>query len=175
MSRQEIPANRDLAALAPKVRLATEKVLAGMAAEGFKAKQYDTLRTQDRQAFLFGKGRTPEQLVDAGCTSVCFAWPTCADGKVTNCSQADQSWHGYGLAVDIVEDDATPWTAAQAFWHAVSTHGVAAGFVWGGSWKRFPDLPHLQWAKCPISPTEDDKLLLKTKGKEAVWAKYDAA
>ena len=57
MSRPEIPANRDLAALAPKVRAAVEAVLFAMAADGWKAKQFDTLRTADRQAFLFEIGR----------------------------------------------------------------------------------------------------------------------
>ena len=173
MPPTEVPVNRNLADLAPAVQKAAERVLAGMRARGFKAVQFDTLRTAERQNFLFGKGRTPEQCIEAG-ISAYWSWQTCPDGEVTKATYGD-SWHNFGVAVDIVENDATPWTASQAFWHALSELAIENGFVWGGSWRRFPDLPHLQWGRCPISPTTDDKLLLETKGPSAVWAKYFAA
>jgi hypothetical protein len=173
MSRPEVPANRDLAALAPKVRVAVEAVLAAMAVDGWKAVQFDTLRTHDRQAFLFGKGRKPEQLIEAG-LSAYWSWPMCPDGKVTKAAFHTQSWHGYGLACDIVQNDKDPWVAPQAFWHAIGRHAQEHGLKWGGNWTRFPDLPHTQWALCPTSPSADDKLLLETKGLAAVWKKYGA-
>lgn len=172
MTPKEVPVNRSLADLAPAVRKAAERVLAGMKEDGFKCIQFDTLRTADRQSYLFGKGRTPEQCLEHG-VSAYWAWPTCPDGKVTNATNG-QTWHNYGMAVDFVENDATPWTASQAFWHALSRHAVENGLLWGGSWRRFPDLPHTQWAKCPISPPLDDALELLKNGPEGIWKKYHA-
>jgi peptidoglycan L-alanyl-D-glutamate endopeptidase CwlK len=172
MPPKEVPVNRSLADLAPAVRVAAERVLAGMKADGFKCVQFDTLRSADRQNFLFGKGRTPEQCIEKG-ISAHWAWPTCPDGKVTKATHG-QSWHAYGLAVDFVENDATPWTASQAFWHALSKHAIANGFTWGGSWTRFPDLPHCQWAKVPTGPPIEDILELQRNGPKSSWAKYHA-
>lgn len=173
MSRLMVPNQSDLSLLAPKVRAAVEAVLAEMATKGFRAKVFETVRTPARQEFLFGKGRTPEQCLEVGVPAV-YAWPLCPDGKVTNAPMADFSWHAYGLAADIVEDDATPWTAPQAFWHALGDAAVRNGLTWGGSWTRFPDLPHVQWAKCPTGPTAIDKLGLKEKGMAHVWKTYQA-
>ena len=174
MSRLEVPATSDLAVLAPLVRTAVEAVLADMALGGFKAKVFETVRTPERQEFLFGKGRTPEQCLEVGVPAV-YGWPTCPDGKVTKAPMNGFSWHGFGLAADIVENDATPWTASQAFWHCLGDSATKHGLIWGGSWARFPDLPHVQWARAPQSPTENDRLLLKDSGMQAIWRRYGAA
>lgn len=172
--RRDIPPVRDLAALAPAVRVAAERVLAGMVGAGWKAMPFDTLRTADRQAFLFGKGRTAEQCLEAGIDAK-WAWPLCSDGKVTNAASHLKSWHGFGLAVDIVQADATPWIAPQGFWNALGYHAVANRLTWGGAWRAMLDLPHCQWSRCPTSPTADDRWLYEHKGIEAVWQRYGAA
>lgn len=170
MKRLVIPANTSLDLLAPKVRLAADRVLAGMAAAGFKAVQFDTLRTNDRQGFLYGKGRTAEQLEAVGVKTV-FAWPDCPDGIVTKAPKADQSWHGAGCAFDVVENDKSPWNAPQAFWNTLGTLARANGLAWGGDW-RFLDLPHCQARILPPSPTPTDRLLLAKNGVSAIWSKY---
>lgn len=170
MPPKEVPANRNLADLAPAVRVAAERILAGMKERGFKAVQFDTLRTLERQSFLYGKGRMPEQCIEGG-ISAYWAWPTCPDGKVT---KTMLSVHRLGLAFDIVENDASPWTASQSFWHTLGDLAVANGMVWGGSWSRFPDLPHCQWAKYPSTFDVTDLQLMEKDGIEAVWRKYHA-
>lgn len=173
MPRIHVPAVTDLSVVAPKLREAVTRVLQGMKDDGWKPKVVETLRTSDRQQFLFGKGRTPEQCVAKGVADI-YGWPACPDGIVTNAPFPQNSWHGFGLAVDIAEDDATPWIASQAFWHALGRHAGENGLLWGGAWRRLPDLPHVQWAGCALSPSVSDKLLLDTQGLNAVWAKYRA-
>lgn len=171
MARTVVLPNRDLARLAPAVRVAAERVLASLAAEGHKAMAFDTIRSADRQAFLFGKGRTPEQCVEAG-IDASWAWPTCADGIVTKAASPYKSWHGFGLAVDIVQADATPWIAPQVFWQRLGWYASANKLYWGGAWVNILDLPHCQWSRCPNGPGIEDRRLLENEGMEAVWKKY---
>lgn len=170
--RRVVPATTDIAVLAPGVQGAVAAILAGMAQAGFKAIQYDTLRTKDRQAFLYGKGRTAEQLVAVGLDAQ-WAWPDCPDGRVTNAPTIDSTWHGYGLACDIVENDKTPWIASQAFWNTLGELARANNMTWGGDWKM-KDLPHCQWRWCPATPPPSDRILLFKSGMDAVWQRYRA-
>lgn len=79
--------------------------------------------------------------------------------KVTNAA-AGQSFHNYGLAVDIVLlldkngdgifetaswDTKADWDKDQiADWVEVVKVFEKYGWEWGGSWKKFKDLPHFQ-------------------------------
>lgn len=152
----EVPVQRALDVCAPKfataVRLMMEKMAGGLVEQVF-----ETLRTPERQKFLYGFGRDYDD----------------GRGKVTNAKTNLMSWHGFGLAVDVVEKDGTPWDAPPTFWNAIGEAAVAQGLTWGGSWVK-PDLPHVQWGRCPASPTESDRVLYATQGIEAVWAKYGA-
>lgn len=172
MPRLHIPECHDPSLLAPKVRDAVEGVLREMQDRGFTAKIFETLRTPERQWYLYGKGRTAEQCLEMNVPPQ-YAWPTCPDGQVTKSPAAIKSWHGYGLACDIVENDATPWLASQAFWNTLGASAKRHGLVWGGNWK-FLDLPHVQWGACPQSPKGSDALALKHHGTEYVWTNYRA-
>lgn len=61
-------------------------------------------------------------------------------------ARAGQSLHNYGLAVDfiIVSDDGkrTLWTEGKK-WTRVGAIAKSLGFVWGGDFELFRDLPHL--------------------------------
>lgn len=146
-----------LTAMAPKMQVATLNIIKGMTDAGFKAKVFETLRTPERQAFLYGFGRKYDD----------------GRGVVTKVDDSRKGWHHFGLAVDIVEADATPWTAPQAFWKTLGSLAEKEGLAWGGRWK-FLDLPHSQWGICPASPTNLDRALEAAEGIEAVWAKYKA-
>ena len=151
----EIPAIRTSVGSAPKFAAAVNQVLAGLA-DG-RELPFEWLRTPERQAYLYGFGREYDD----------------GRGIVTNAQTALWSWHGFGLACDVVEKSNTPWGAPPTFWNRIGTAGEAAGLVWGGRWHH-PDLPHLQWAACPVTPTDDDRAMLAAEGVMAVWAKYDA-
>lgn len=124
---------------------------------GLPEHPFEWLRTAERQTFLHGFGRRYDD----------------GRGKVTAALTHLNSWHGFGLAVDIVEKDATPWNAPVSFWNAIGDAAEANGLSWGGRWHR-PDLPHVQWGPCPKSPTDEDRALYLSKGIEAVWVKYGA-
>lgn len=153
----EVPVQSGTGGLAPKVQEAVERVLSRMRAEGFNPRLFETLRTAERQDFLFGFGRRYDD----------------GRGIVTKVQSHLHGWHGYGLAVDIVENDATPWTAPQAFWNALGAAAEANGMTWGGRWK-FLDVPHIQWGGCRVSPSARSRELLASGGPPAVWAEVGA-
>lgn len=73
--------------------------------------------------------------------------------KVTN-AKGGQSWHNYGLAIDIVlivDGKTASWDEKTDFdgdgladWQEVVYVFGLFGWEWGGSWKTFPDKPHFQ-------------------------------
>lgn len=99
-----------------------------------------TLRTFAEQDALFAQGRSKP-------------------GKVVTNAKGGQSYHNYGLAIDIVlildkDKNGTFETAAwdvksdfdgdkKADWMEVVQIFKRYGFEWGGDWK-FLDLPHFQ-------------------------------
>lgn len=92
-----------------------------------------TLRTFKEQNDLYAKGRTaPGQ-------------------KVTN-AKGGESYHNYGLAIDIViiNNGQAVWSRGQDFdgdkipdWMEVVSIFKSYGWEWGGDWK-FKDYPHFQ-------------------------------
>lgn len=154
---RDVPVQRSLALCAPRMRTAVERMLA-MLEGGPTEAVFETLRTAERQRYLYGFGRAYDD----------------GRGRVTQAATHLQSWHGFGLAVDIVEKDATPWNVPVGFWNAIGDAARANGLFWGGAWNT-PDLPHVQWKQCPASPTDADRELLARAGMPAVWEKYGAA
>ncbi|MDB5468972.1 MAG: hypothetical protein JWR84_532 [Caulobacter sp.] len=154
-------ANRDLSLLAPKFREAVTAALADCAGKGLTAKVNEGFRSNARQAWLYAQGRTRP------------------GKKVTNAPTALTSWHGYGLAVDIIHqtkgyEPFGPNGAANEKWFA----DVAAVFKqhscnWGGDWTN-PDTPHMQWGKCRPSPSDKARELIAAGGVEAVWKAVSA-
>ncbi len=63
--------------------------------------------------------------------------------RVTN-ARAGQSWHNYGLAIDVVplRQGKPDW---QGPWDALGAIGERLGMTWGGHFKRLVDRPHFEW------------------------------
>jgi len=82
------------------------------------------LRTFAEQDDLYAKGRT-------------------APGKIVTNAKGGQSYHNYGLAVDVVEirNGQAIW---DKNWSTISKIGIRNGFEWGGNFKSIPDNPHFQ-------------------------------
>jgi peptidoglycan L-alanyl-D-glutamate endopeptidase CwlK len=74
----------------------------------------ETYRTPEKQDILYEQGRTIE-------------------GDIITKARAWESYHNYGLALDISH---TPSEVVDAFENA--------GFEWGGRWESFKDTPHFQ-------------------------------
>lgn len=162
----EVPAVRDLAVLAPKFRAALERVLADLRGLGMDPLVIETLRTHDRQRFLYGFGRDYDD----------------GRGTVTYSADADETWHGFGLAADVISQ-ADRWNAPLAFWEALGRSADRHGLLWGADWdgdgdwrdERFTDFPHLQWGP-PMrrSPSPRAGRLLALGGPPAVWREVGA-
>ncbi|MCP4440356.1 MAG: hypothetical protein GY810_15530 [Aureispira sp.] len=64
-------------------------------------------------------------------------------GGVTK-ARGGQSYHNYGLAIDIVEIAGGKALWSNPNWGKIAAVGKALGFEWGGDWKNFVDKPHFQ-------------------------------
>ena len=66
-----------------------------------------------------------------------------AKGGVTK-ARGGQSYHNYGLAIDVVEikGDKALWNNPN--WGKIGAMGKRFGFSWGGDWKSFVDKPHFE-------------------------------
>lgn len=94
-----------------------------------------TLRTIQEQDALYALGRT-------------------APGKKVTWARGGQSYHNYGLAIDIcliVDGRQASWDTGTDFdydnisdWMEIVGIFKAWGWEWGGDWKNKPDRPHFQ-------------------------------
>lgn len=101
-----------------------------------------TYRSFDQQAEIYAQGRT--KLFDK-------------EGKrlgVVTQAKAGLSMHNYGIALDIVlvNQKSATWDIVKDFdkdgksdWMEVIDIFKAAGWVWGGDWKKFKDYPHVEF------------------------------
>lgn len=152
---------RDLSALAPGFRARVEAVIAEAAQFGHRLAVNESLRTDERQRWLYAQGRTRPGAI------------------VTNAPSAATSMHGHGLAVDLLPStgwDRTP----MPVWLYVGRLARKHGLVWGGDWDgdgetsdSHPfDAPHVQMPlpSGAVSPTPGMIAALTNGGPRAVWA-----
>jgi len=149
----DVPVDRDPAKLAPGFRGLVEAVLADLTGQGFDPWLFEAVRTAERQAFLYAKGRTLPGPI------------------VTKAKSHLQSWHGHGLAVDIISRGAL-WNAPPAFWTALGAACAAHGLTWGGAWTTMPDRPHCQDGRIPVGPKKADRERTAAEGMVATWTHY---
>lgn len=67
-------------------------------------------------------------------------------GIVTN-ARAGQSYHNYGLALDVViinDDGSANYDVNNPEWYRLGQIGKSFGFVWGGDFKSIVDMPHFE-------------------------------
>ena len=151
--KQTPKVNRDLSVLAPKFREAVDAAIADCAHRGLDAMVYEGYRSLELQVLYYARGRT---IIPPKHT-------------VTNAPTNLYSWHGYGLAVDVVHRiDFWEPEGGEAWFRKVSESFKKFGCSWGGDWNR-PDTPHFQWGRCKPSPSEEARKLLTTRGILAVW------
>jgi hypothetical protein len=148
--------DRDLARLAPRFAQAVRDAIAECNAGsdgGLRATVYEGFRSAQLQALYYQRGRTVKP----------------PNAPVTYAQSNLQSWHGFGLAVDVVHRESF-WNPVQgpAWFRQVADIFRRHGCNWGGDWTR-PDLPHFQWGRCAPSPSDGVRALLQTNGLDAVW------
>ncbi len=151
-------------ALHQKVAEAAQKTIAETKNRGIIVAVHSGLRTAEEQEKLYAKGRT---IVNPDGKSA--ARPM---GNIITNARAYESWHSFGLAVDIVfKTDKGGWTWAKTpeEWGKLGAVGESFGLEWGGRWKKFPDVPHFQMRGKIKSVAEAKKILLE-RGVDALWA-----
>ena len=145
--------NRDFTSLAPKFAAAVTAAIAACQQEGLDAWVYEGYRSAELQALYYARGRT-------------IIPPT---ATVTNAPTNLLSWHGYGLAVDVISKSLFWKPREGEHWFArVAEIFKQHDCRWGGDWTH-PDTPHFQWAACKPSPSPIAQQLIRSKGVEAVW------
>jgi hypothetical protein len=145
--------SRDLSLLAPRFNEAVIAAIAECNKQGYDAWIYEAYRTNELQELYYRRGRVvipPKK-------------------PVTNAKTNLYSWHGYGLAVDVVSkarlwepDGGTQWFRAIA--EIFKRHDCK----WGGDWIK-ADPPHFQWGRCKPSPSDLARLILREDGTGGVW------
>jgi peptidoglycan L-alanyl-D-glutamate endopeptidase CwlK len=112
--------------LHPMIRNEARAFINDCETQGIKLRVTAGFRSIDEQNKLYAKGRTEP-------------------GKVVTNARGGQSFHNYGLALDVVEmkDGVTPlWNNTN--WEKIGSIGKKYGFEWGGDWTSFTDKPHFQ-------------------------------
>ena len=137
-------------------------------AAGIPCDVVQSTRTMSEQERIYAQGRT-------------------APGNVVSNAKPGDSYHNYGLAVDIVPRvyrSLPSWNPSGPLWARVGEIGKNIGLEWGGDWSS-KDLPHFQltaaplselkayWKKfqavMPIAVTPSDAGLALAAGLAAVW------
>lgn len=150
-SSAEAMVSRDLSILAPRFADAVRRSIEQCNAAGLDAYVYEGYRSPQLQAIYYTRGRT-------------VIPPT---HTVTNARTNLYSWHGYGLAVDVISRSRR-WKQPTSWFREVAEIFKANGCKWGGDWTR-PDLPHFQWGKCKPSPSDQARAIMKSEGMPGVW------
>ena len=149
----------DMGLLAPLFRSAVDAAIAecNKGANELDAIVYETYRSNELQTIYYTRGRT--------------VLPP--SSPVTYAMSSLYSWHGYGLAVDVIHRT-KEWGAGEAWFRTVADIFKRHGCKWGGDW-RSPDLPHFQWGLCRASPSDRARELVRTGGVWSVWEAVGAA
>ena len=157
MSSSAIAVHRDLNELAPKFRIAVDEALARCRTQELHAIVYEAYRSLELQQLYYARGRTQVPPMHT----------------VTNARSNLYSWHGYGLAVDVIHET-REWDVPDEWFAEVAASFRIAGCRWGGEWKM-KDLPHFQWGLCKPSPSDRARSLMAAGGRQAVWDAVGAA
>lgn len=150
--------NRSFDGLAPKFAAAVVAALEECNLMGLDAIVFETSRSDALAAVYYTRGRPPSR-----------EYPK----PVTNAQTAAHSWHGYGLAVDVISAS-KEWSAGYEWFAKVAAIFKKHGCDWGGDWTQ-KDLPHFQWGKCKPSPSSISQNLRAAGNLETVWRIVGAA
>ncbi len=118
--------SRDLGKLRPRTQAKAQAFQKACSDAGVPVLIYSTLRDAEAQDAEHAKGRT-------------------IPGKVVTNAKGGDSYHQYGVAFDFV-----PLVGGVPAWNDKIRYetcgqiGKNLGLEWGGDFKSFPDMPHMQ-------------------------------
>lgn len=114
-----------LESLLPDLKKKIKQLEARMEKLGKPIKVFATFRTAKKQDGYYAKGRTKR-------------------GRVITNARGLQSYHNYGLAVDVVFKRYWWSPPSQEWWPILGEEGEKLGLEWGGRWKS-KDYSHFQY------------------------------
>lgn len=118
--------SRNILDLTPDTAAKCTAFMQRCAKEGVPVLITSTYRDVESQNALYAQGRTKP-------------------GTVVTQVRGGDSFHQYRVAFDFVPlVDGKPVWSDTAKWERCGSIGQAVGLEWGGSWKRFRDMPHMQ-------------------------------
>jgi peptidoglycan L-alanyl-D-glutamate endopeptidase CwlK len=148
--------SKDLSLLAPRFARAVIAAIAECKAAGLDAVVFEAYRSPELQKIYYARGRTVKPPYHT----------------VTNAKSNLHSWHGYGLAVDVIHET-MHWNPPTSWWDKVAKIFKKHGCDWGGDWTQV-DLPHFQWGGMRKSPSDRARALWNSGGPLAVWREVGA-
>ena len=156
---QEPKQIRSTSGLNKVVEILLKLAIADCKVKGVTPLIVETVRTQERQYWLFGQGRTAEQLMK-------YHIPVKYAHKGNIVTQVTSSIHQLRCAVDVVpmRDNKAIWNANDKDTKILVYTMTQYGFEAGANWKNFKDSPHFQ-IKLPypeynsVSQTNTNKYL----------------
>lgn len=119
--------SRDISRLRPDVEANCRKWLELCKAAGLNVLVTQTVRDKEYQAQLYAQGRTSPGSI------------------VTNSKTPTFHADTVGLAFDFCKNIKGHEYDDNAFFHKAAALAKGMGFSWGGDWKSFVDMPHIQW------------------------------
>ena len=119
--------SRDISLLRPDVEANCRLWLERCAGAGLKVLITNTVRDEEYQTWLYEQGRTRP------------------GGIVTNSPIPTYHSDKAGLAFDFCKNVKGEEYSDTAFFRKAAAIAKEIGFSWGGDWKTFPDMPHIQW------------------------------
>lgn len=131
--------SRDKSLLVPSLSAQLIDFETALRAAGLPFYLFMGLRSFEEQDALYAQGRA-------------------RPGQIVTNARGGDSWHNYGLAADYVldgmpEKPGLQWSwdnradlnkDGKNDWQQMGELAESCGLEWGGRWKRFPDLPHVQ-------------------------------
>lgn len=146
--------NGNFSDLAPGFGLRLKLGIRECRAAGLRVGLHDGFRSTERQSWLYAQGRTRPGNI------------------VTNARTALRSWHGFGLAGDVVfqkADGDWTWAVKESDWQAMLDVMSQFDLTTGLHWQSPPDGPHVQPDNLKKSPSERSLQLYSSGGLVAVW------
>lgn len=128
----------------------------------------ESYRTDARQAFLAGFGRQYDD----------------GRGVVTKALTAAKSLHGYRCAIDVWDSTnpnapytpKDPTTFYKHLRQACTELGIRSGMDWNNNGiadEKFPDRPHIQDMRAPVSPSYQDQADHARGDLKACWKRWN--
>jgi len=119
------------------------------------------LRSWTEQNALYAQGRT-------------------IPGAIVTNAKGGESWHNYGVAVDLVPMDQIPpqpdWDISHPVWQRMIAVGKSLGLYSGSDFTCLKDFPHFQeTGRFPIgSPNSEAQQIYQNEGAQAFWQEVNA-